>query len=446
MRIGLAIAAALFCLLSTSLSLQELRVVAACGLILTVVTTHGTGWLSPPLLLGLSALTFYSLLPAAMAPAILGTDPLHPTLDIAPHNLADISTYLGSPAEALVLQFGLLLLATHLTIQAWRPRALWQPVALPRGSDGILSFLLVSVILSCWTLRLSAATGQLAAMFHHLLPPVAAIAATALTAHAKATRRGRSRAYILVGSTLLSLVAAWHGKIPVFILVSLFLMHMANSNNNRQVFVVMAIATIVGALSLTLIDRVRYPASPPLSQPALVAARAAHVLANKVVIRQVETGACFARLVAKQGERPFDIASQAYLPIALIPRALWPDKPSLSEGGRYMRDYCDVPQAEVGPGSASITLLGQPVEKGGRASLLVAEAILVMLFAGIMKALHRGGITAIIAVALLPWLVDFDQDFALYTANAVKTAMTMLAVIGAVLGTIKLWQRRESAR
>jgi|GEM_PF-4773340 len=39
------------------------------------------------------------------------------------------------------------------------------------------------------------------------------------------------------------------------------------------------------------------------------------------------------------------------------------------------------------------------------------------------------GMVVGVVVALLPWLIDFDQDFALYVANAVKFFMAMLPVL-----------------
>ena len=39
------------------------------------------------------------------------------------------------------------------------------------------------------------------------------------------------------------------------------------------------------------------------------------------------------------------------------------------------------------------------------------------------------GLATVVCVAMLPWLIDFDQDFALFAANAIKFFLAMLPLI-----------------
>ena len=75
----------------------------------------------------------------------------------------------------------------------------------------------------------------------------------------------------------------------------------------------------------------------------------------------------------------------------------------------------------------TITLLGQPVIQGGGIGLLLHGGILIIALGGVAWLGRKPeSLSAVTAVALLPWLIDFDQDFALYVANAVKFFLVML--------------------
>jgi len=45
---------------------------------------------------------------------------------------------------------------------------------------------------------------------------------------------------------------------------------------------------------------------------------------------------------------------------------------------------------------------------------------------------NRTGLSTAFVVALLPWVIDFDQDFAMYVANAVKFSLVMAFLIAPI--------------
>jgi hypothetical protein len=149
-------------------------------------------------------------------------------------------------------------------------------------------------------------------------------------------------------------------------------------------------------------------------------------LAGKIVWRQAETMFCmdFALRDAASGGGEWR-SGPFYFAAGLIPRVLWPDKPTLSHGDTYGK-FCGV---KIAGHSASITLLGEPALRGGPWGMATAAAILAGLSAIVMGAWKRGGqAVSAFAIGLAPWLVDFDQHFAMYIANAAKASLAILPV------------------
>lgn len=110
-----------------------------------------------------------------------------------------------------------------------------------------------------------------------------------------------------------------------------------------------------------------------------------------------------------------------------VSRVLWLGKPSLSLGQEYALKYCSRLPNQLGHNSPSITLLGQPVIQGGNVSLVLHVGLLLLSLAGIERLnANRKSLSTALVVALLPWLVDFDQDFTMYVANAVIFTLVML--------------------
>lgn len=141
------------------------------------------------------------------------------------------------------------------------------------------------------------------------------------------------------------------------------------------------------------------------------------VLYTKLVERQAETVYCLNFVLKKEadGHSPF------YELQALVPRVLWPDKPSLSSGSDYAARYCGLLPGQQH--SASVTLLGEPLARAGWAGLAVAAMLLAVLWSAATQGARRGGAAAVATMALTPYLVDFDQLFAMYLASSVRAAV-----------------------
>ena len=162
---------------------------------------------------------------------------------------------------------------------------------------------------------------------------------------------------------------------------------------------------------------------------------------SKLIWRQTDTMYCFKNLVEAHWDEPFSISKQFFWIKAIVPRILWSEKPSLSLGSSYKTKYCEMDvQSTTGINnkkqnygerhSSSITLLGQPIIQGGAIGLLLHMGILIVFLAG-ATLLTRSprNLSTVCVTALLPWLIDFDQDFAMYVANAAKFFLTMLPLI-----------------
>ncbi|AVM75619.1 hypothetical protein MSR1_31530 [Magnetospirillum gryphiswaldense MSR-1] len=141
------------------------------------------------------------------------------------------------------------------------------------------------------------------------------------------------------------------------------------------------------------------------------------VLVGKLAYRQAETMFCLNHVLrGESGDQPL------YFLAAPVPRLLWPDKPSLSNGGDHAVRYCGrfPDDVAVGNHSASITLLGEPYSRGGGMGLTLSMIVVggVLSVSGLLLA--RSGAGAVVVLATLPWIVDFDQDFAMWLANITK--------------------------
>lgn len=147
-------------------------------------------------------------------------------------------------------------------------------------------------------------------------------------------------------------------------------------------------------------------------------------MAGKIVLRQSETVFCleFARREAASGRDEWR-SGPLYFAAGLVPSILWPEKPSLSQGHAF-RKFCGV---DVAGHSSSVTLLGEPALRGGPWGMAAMGLVLAGMSGLLVTAWKRGGgLTTAVALGLTPWLIDFDQHFAMYAANAAKALIAVL--------------------
>ena len=238
------------------------------------------------------------------------------------------------------------------------------------------------------------------------------------------------------------------GKLVILISVALmfYAIRLANPSPAR-ILLTAATALFLGLVLLQTTQAIRSPLNSMYATKPEVGwdlqARMLSILAWKLVWRQTDTGACFRKVVRAHFDQPFTPSRQLFWLKGLVPRAIWAEKPSLSLGGTYASRYCGMPENRVGVHSASITLLGQPVIRGGWPGLLLHVGLLLMVLAAIER--HNADprtLPAMMTAAMLPWLIDFDQDFALYVANAVKFGIVVAAPM---VAGVMIEKRRHAA-
>ncbi|MEE2998019.1 MAG: hypothetical protein VX700_12830 [Pseudomonadota bacterium] len=243
------------------------------------------------------------------------------------------------------------------------------------------------------------------------------------------------------------MVLAHGGKIPAFMILSVFIYYIAIK---RLTFLRVARFAVLCSLLLFIIVQVaqiiRLPHASVLNSERNFIQNITVVLASKLAWRQLETGYCFDNVVRAHRNENFENSKQAFWLDILVPRVLWSDKPNFSLGSQYARDYCKLHDRHPHH-SSSITLLGQPVINGGLLGLILHGTILAAAL-GALTAVSfvAPGLPRIVVFALLPWWIDFDQDFALYFGNIVKFGLFMAPFIiftsqhiGRRLGKTFLW-------
>ena len=176
---------------------------------------------------------------------------------------------------------------------------------------------------------------------------------------------------------------------------------------------------------MQIIHLVRAPKYYGPSNEIAFTEKIGNVFLRKLLWQQAETGYCLSKVFAAHKDERFEMPNQTFWMEILIPRAVWPEKADFSLGGRYAKVYCGMKY--VNSHSASITLLGQPIIHGGAAALLLhGTFLLVFLWCVGAVAVWWPGLPRVTVFALLPWWIDFDQDFALYMGNMVKFGTFML--------------------
>ena len=270
----------------------------------------------------------------------------------------------------------------------------------------------------------------------HATQPLISISVAAL-AYLAATRRGIYGRIALVAAmtavaALFTTVAA---KAAVFISISCLLLYaMTMRFSLRQfagVFGLIAAVLIAGVLIL------QFMRTTPIIQPSESIQQNINQVLNsikaKVIFRQNVTGMCLQNVVDEHLDKPAR-NHPFYFAFAVVPRVLWPEKPSLSRGSEFTEEYCGFARESGVSNDHSVTLMGEPIIEAGTVGLVTAQAFLAILLVMLTAVLLRNWPAGHIAMAaLLPWLSDFDQNFSMYFANATKMFLIMLPFIGLLM-------------
>ena len=378
---------------------------------------------SPLFLLGAIALIFFSI--------VLGvTDTYSPGLPF--HT---IESFYGSEAERMIVIFGLCCIAAHSLISdGAEPPAVTTSNFEPSPGKCIYLFVAITVMVALANVAnglLLQSGGPLIPEIRSVAPPLLAFCLIYLV-HQSIRATGKQKLLIAGGiaMAIASLLFLHEGKKPVFMLVAAFLYWVRLKDISVKKIVILGaifVPLAIGIMQIVQIVRVPHYSimSSNVDTPM---AMFGNILRAKVVLRQTETRYCLQNVINQHGQQDLSVARQMFWLKGLVPRVLWPDKPNLSLGQQYGSAYCN--EQEGSKHTASISLIGQPIIYGGRVGLLLHGGILIACLGGITwLGRNSTSLSAVAAVALLPWLIDFDQDFALYVANAVKFFLVMTPLI-----------------
>lgn len=369
--------------------------------------------LSPLFLLAGFCVLFYSVVLSALA--FVAIDAGHgPT----------VMPYLGSRAEGLVLGFALAATLAHAALLAVRaPAAVGTPPVRVVGAAAI------GAVTALAGLSVASPGSFAFTLAQAWLPFLLAL----LAGLAAATRGWPARCGLGLAAILsLATFAIAGGKVTLFTPLALMVLVLVVRRPRFRQVVIYGIAAVsatvlAAGVHYTTRQSLAYNGLERPTLAATVAAAVENIVLFKVVVRQGDTGVCLLGAVDRHLDQPAS-GNPLFFANAVVPRILWPDKPSLSLGGHYATAYCRSSQGGADPRhSASITLLGQPVVQAGAKGLAVSTVVLlVTLLTGTALVLRGGFVGLVLVAGMLPYLCDFDQDFALYVGNAVRALLLIL--------------------
>lgn len=413
--------------LPVGLSLWPLRLTCSAALVALTVGRwrEGVLWslVAPLPLLGAIVVVAYSLVPALFAWA----GP--PWLGLAANQVERNLAYAGSSAEALVLAFAALCFA----VEALSP----PPPVPPRSRLPMLPALILAVLCSA----VMAATPVLRPVLVEALGPkvaeeallaarpLATLAMAAVVLSAPLGRLGPGLAALGVGVLVLAAAGpAGASKLMVITgAVALLALGLRRPIRGRYLLVGAGVATVL-TLPLVVTYHKEFSGLRGFTLQSVLDA-----MVVKGVYRQGDTGYCLDRVL---GQRLATADGAAFgFASVLVPRALWPEKPVMSRGDVYSDLYCpfaDGKRVEGRIHSASITLLGEPLEQAGWAGVAAGMATVLALAVIVGRTGRRSAAGAVFALASLPWMVDFDQHTSLWLGNLVKAWLVMVPVMVAV--------------
>jgi hypothetical protein len=408
--------------------------------------------LSPFFLIGIIGLTFYSVVPSLYGQ--LFPEPISFFGTKAPRLSHDNAiAYIGSQAEILILQFSAFCFLVFSIYIKWKASAKSVEPHWAKASDcpnyllAILHFIVYTTafmyLISKWSVFGQALfSSGLGTEFRHALAPLMSFSASAL-AYYSAKNTGNLKYFgpVTLLAALGAMIVSGLAATAVFIFLiasSLYLIVIKPSLKTS--LCIIGGATLVLPLSILVTIIPSGEAKNVHTRSALFEYSAAK-LTSKLVHRQTTSGHCLDGIYKKH--RSAESANPFFFASAIVPRALWSEKPILSRGSEYAEKYCGQLGAAKTKHSESITLLGEPLLNGGILGIVIAQFCIAVFFFFATNSLGSEQPAKIIfAVALLPWLATFEQHFAEYFGNLVKVMIIMLPLFTALI--YFLWRRRQA--
>ncbi|MEK9643959.1 MAG: hypothetical protein VW547_00305 [Alphaproteobacteria bacterium] len=422
-------------------ALRILSAIALCLVLWQVIRSDTRAILvNPPLFLAVQAILLYSVV--LWLARIVGSDEWAQFLE-----KKQLRGYLGDSSEMLVLGFGAVCLAAAVypSLRAAGP-ALAEAERLRAIPDRLsLALVLIACTAAAFYVLQMVVPGvrtfaktSLGSEIHAGAAPVLAFGLSA-GVQAFARRRALVQAGMIVaiGFCSWSMMLANQAPLTIFMVGALALFWLSVAPlKSRRVFlwagIVVAALLAIVALKTKIINDRGLTERPVILEDVLV---------TKLVERQAVSAGCLKHVVDTYLGSGIS-GNPLYFAGAVVPRAVWPDKPNLSRGGEFGMHYCGIPVSAKKAHSETITLLGEPVLEAGAQGLAVAIAIVLGISLLALRAATGSSATCMItAVALVPWISTFQQHFALYIANAAKMFVFMVPLIVIV----RLAQRRSTS-
>lgn len=420
-------------------SLRILGAIALCLVLWQVIRAKTRGILvNPPLFLAVQAILLYSVV--LWFARMIGADEWALFMEVK-----QLRGYLGDGSEMLVLGFGALCLAAAV-YPVVRPPGLAHAGAEPGHAipDRIA---LALVLIACaaaafFALQMTVpeirtfAKSGLGNEIHAGAAPVLAFGLS-VGVHAFA-RRGpfaQTGMIVAIGFCCWSMLQATQAPVAIFMVIALALFWVSVAPPKiRNIFVCAGIA--VAALLAIVALKAKIINDREITERPVTVER---ILVTKLIERQAVSAGCLKHVVDNYLSSGIS-DDPLYFAGAIVPRALWPDKPNLSRGSEFGQRYCGIPVSAKKSHSETITLLGEPILEAGTGGLAVAIAVVLGLSLLSLRVATGVSTTGLITtVALMPWIATFQQHFALYIANAAKMLVFMVPLIVIV----RLAQRRS---
>lgn len=433
MGVLIAIAAVLLPADLTSATFWGLRLAVLAFAIFLMVWSYYKGphelLISPLLILCLIEIVFFSILPIFFetTPGILN-------YGVEIHNM--VQAVLKGDGDRLIVQNAALCLACAALVGVFAPQAKTS-FHFKTGTWKICLGAIVGIVCVMGMFFLARGLeGQYAILRYRItadvmvaLPPLLSLSSAGLT-YIAAKSGSLSKRGIFLGVVLAAMgaqVVLGSPKLSIITTVScLCLFLLVAPKKNKYVAAYALLALLLPFAGLTGMSILRYQdITIGVQSIDTLPAALERVFTAKVVNRQGVTAYCFNKIVERNLYASTD-HSPYYFLAGLIPSYVWPEKPSLSIGVEIAKEYCGHEVSPLNPDTAVGTLLGEPIMRAGLPGLIVAETVLLLCLSGLTILGLRGKVGLIYLAALIPWLVDFDQHFAMYVANAVKVSIFML--------------------
>jgi len=390
---------------------------------------------SPVFLLGFAAGTGFSLIPSfGYFLALQGIVPrfnFEGNPNVMPH--PRILHYFAHTAEFYVIAFSMAALSVYGAIRLATSATstnIVAPIPISARTENVLA--LASAILTASTALILFADVSPTSASRFVVdayPPLQAFLLLVLL-HQYLTKGANGLCLVILSVAVIAYyIVAHQAKAPLFLLVSMsfYYAYMRKLGLSRMLqFAVASIVFIFILVQVAQAVRVEYVSI--IRSGGLDLGMAADVFASKVIWRQADTGNCLRNVIEKhKADDPME-GDHLFWIRGLVPRVFLPQKESLSLGSKYAIAYCGSPVETAH--SASITLLGQPIVRTGIGGMLIHTGVLLVALGGLTWiAIRHRGLGTVSVMALLPWWIDFDQDFALYVANLVKFFLLMCLIL-----------------